>query len=181
MLHMRLTGSVTALARCPEIRPFRVIRARRWVVAVVLTADMTADAVPVPLLHDLPVVFVRTDDFHIVEPLLPLNVPARRQHDDPALVGCGQVMLDTPAPQGVVDAVFLFLAGEDRFRDEVLAVADAQPVRAAAERDAALREVPFDGCGIGWLQHLAVPPAGPLVVNRRVAARARPRADVALG
>ena len=47
-----------------------------------------------------------------------LHVPARRQHDYPAVVERRQVMLDAAAAEGVLDAVLLRFAGQVRLGDE---------------------------------------------------------------
>ena len=73
---------------------------------------MTADAVLVPLLDGIPVGLFGPDDVHVVEPFLPLHVPARRQHDDPAFFDRRQVVLDAAAAERVLDLMFLLLPSQ---------------------------------------------------------------------
>src|SRR5207302_1212743 len=80
-LHMRASWTVTPLARRAEVGPRGRVRARRGLVVVLLLADVTPDAVLVPLLDRLLVVLVGSDDLHVVEPFVPLHVPAWRQDD----------------------------------------------------------------------------------------------------
>ena len=86
LVNMRAARAVTPLARRAEIGPRGRIRASRGPVVVLLLADVAPEAVLVPLLHRRLVVFVRTDDFHVVEPRPPLHVPAGCEHDDPAIL-----------------------------------------------------------------------------------------------
>ena len=51
------------------------------------------------------IVFVGPDNVGIVEPFVPLHVPARRHHDDVAAIERGQVVLNPPAAQRVIDAI----------------------------------------------------------------------------
>jgi hypothetical protein len=144
---------------------------------VVLLADVAADAVLVPLLHRRPIVFVRTDDLHVVEPLAALDVPAGRQHDDPALVDGRQVVLNPAAAERVFDPVFPRRSGDVRLGDEVRAVGHPELERLASKRDAGLGEVALDARGVRRLDHLAVPAALPLVVDVAVARGAHRRSD----
>src|SRR3954470_11908777 len=146
-------------------------------VVIVLLADVAPDAVPVPLLDDFVGVFVGPDDLDVVEPLLALYVPARWQHDDPAVLERGEVMLDAPAAERIVDAPRRFLARQERLGDEVFAVGDAEPVTPSVQRQGASREVPLDAGRRRRLEHLAVPAGLPRGVDLRVARRARLGAD----
>ena len=126
-LDVRAPGTMTPLTRCAEIHPLRRIGAGRRLVVVLLLADVAPDTVLVPLLDERLVVLVGPDDLHVVEPLLPLHVPARRQDDDPAVLDGRQVVLDAAAAEGVFDSMLSLLAGEVRLGDEVRTIGDAQP------------------------------------------------------
>src|SRR6185295_13270469 len=125
-------------------------------IVIVLLADVAADAVLVPLLHRRPIVFVGADDLHVVEPGAPLDVPAGRQHDDPAVLDRGQVVLDAPAAEREVDAMLARRAGDVRLGDEVRAAGGAQLKRLPAQRDPRLRKIALDAGGVRRLDHLAV-------------------------
>src|SRR5712671_1286655 len=102
------------------------------------SADVTTDAVLVPLLNRRSRAPGRADDVHVVEPLAPLNVPAWRQHDDPSLFDCCQIVLNAPAAERVFDAMLLEPARQVRFADKELAArAPAELEAAAVQRDAA--------------------------------------------
>ena len=139
------------LARRAEIHPLCRIGAGRRAVVVLLLADVAPDAVLVPLLDERLVVLVGPDDLHVVEPLLPLHVPARRQDDDPAVLDGRQVVLDAAAAEGVFDSVLPLLAREVRLGDEVLAVGDAQPIPVSIQRDASFEKSDLTLAAVaGW-------------------------------
>ena len=179
-LHVRAARPMAPLARGAEITPGRRIVAGRRTVVDLLLADVTADAVLVPLLKGLLVVFVRPDDVHVVQPFPALHIPGRRQDDDHALLDCRQVVLDAAAAERVLDAMLLLFAGQRR-GDEVLAVGGAQREAGAVQRDAAFRKITFDAGRCGRLQHLAVPPVLPGLVDLLVARCTGLRADKRAG
>ena len=162
---VRAAGAVTPLARGAEVRKRGRVGVRRRLVVVVLLADVAADAVLVPLLNRCSIVLVRPDDLHVVEPGTTLDVPAWREHDDPAVLDRGQVVLDAPAAERVLDAMLARRAGDVRFGDEVDAVGHAQLKRLAPEGDPRLREIALDAGRVRRLDHLAVAAALPLGVD----------------
>src|SRR6516165_11072865 len=97
---------MTALARRSKVGPVRLVRLRRGNVVVVLLADVAPETVLVPLLDGRLVVFVRPDDFHVVEPDPPLHIPAGGEHDDAAFFDRRQVVLDAAAAECVLDSMF---------------------------------------------------------------------------
>src|SRR6185295_5700821 len=70
-LDVRAAGAVAPLARCAEISPLRRIVGGCRTIVVFLPADMTTDAVLVPLLYRPLVGLLGPDDVHVVEPFLP--------------------------------------------------------------------------------------------------------------
>src|SRR3954452_10557038 len=127
-------GTVAPLAGRSEVSPLGRIGLRSRLVVIVLLADVAPETVLVPLLDGGLIVFVGADDFHVVEPGPPLDVPAGREHDDAALFDRGQVMLNAAAAERVLDAVFPRTTGDVRLGDEVRAVVHSQLELMTAKR-----------------------------------------------
>ena len=174
---VRAPRPMTPLARGAEIHPGGVVGPRRRRVAVVLLADVTADAVLVPLLDRVGVLFVGPDDVDVVEPLPSQHIPGRGQDDDAPAVDGGQVVLNPAVAERVVDAVLDGLAGERRLGDVERAVRRPQAIRLAVQRQPRLREVAQGGLGPGRLDHPAVAAALPGLVLVAVTGRAGRGAD----
>ena len=168
---------MTPLARGAEIHPGGVVGPRRRRVAVVLLADVTADAVLVPLLDRVGVPCVGPDDVDVVEPLPSQHIPGRGQDDDAPAIDGGQVVLNPAVAERVVDAVLDGLAGERRLGDVERAVRRPQAIRLAVQRQPRLGEVAQGGLGPGRLDHPAVAAALPGLVLVAVTGRAGRGAD----
>ena len=131
--HVVAAGPVTALAVGAEILPRGLVFVLGGVVALLLPAHVAGETVLVPDLDEHFAGFVGIGDIEVVEPLLAEDVPAGREHDYAAGGEGGEVVLDAAVAEGVIDAVFLGLAGEGGFGDVVDSVALAQGVGRAAE------------------------------------------------
>ena len=112
---------------------------------LLLLADVAGVAVLVPDLDLHARRFVGIVDVKVVEPLLANNIPAWRQHDNPAVGEFRQVMLNAPVAERVIDAVLLALARQIRIRDVEGPVSLRESEFLAAEDDPAAGKITLDG------------------------------------
>ena len=98
-----------------------------------LLADVAGVTRLIPDLNLHAWLFLGVVDIEVVEPLLAQDVPTRRKHDDAAIGQRGEVMLNAPVAERVIDAMLLRLAGEIGFGDVVGAIAFAKGIRRAAK------------------------------------------------
>ena len=139
--------AVAAFAVGAEILPGGFVGIRIDIEVLLFLADVAGVAAFVPDLDQHVGGLVRIGDVHIVEPLLLRYIPGGRQHHDASVGERGEVMLDAPASQRIVDAMFLRLAREIGFGDVVDAVPLAQRVAGAAQRDCPREKSPFTTAG----------------------------------
>ena len=134
LVHVAAARPVAALAGDPEVEPGGVVTVFTRTEALHLVAHVAAETVLVPQLdRDDSLLLIRRRDLEVVKPLAPQDVPGRRQHDDPPVVERGEVVLDPPVAERVVDPVPLRRPGEEALGDEVLAVLHLEPVFVASE------------------------------------------------
>jgi len=140
-----------------------------------LAAHVASVTSPVPDLHKHPFALFRVHDLKVVKPLLSQNVPAWWKHYDAAVGKRGEIVLNAPASERIIDPMFLLLSGKIRLGDVVGALLPPQPISQTAQLDLANGKIAFNTEGSRGLQHLAMPRMGPFLIFGRVTVRTRCR------